>query len=143
MVDRLESRINEGLEQIEIFDRYSEDEQLKLFQTWFPEEVFHGVQHIRAVLVNSSFGSFSVWERLESMDVLPLNTYILGALLKKCPALLDLKPAVWAFVKEIQDSSKAILKEKHFKVGSHAITQDNYELSGEIPQWTKEIAAHL
>lgn len=143
MVDRLETRVNEGLDQIEVFDQLPQAQQFKLFQMWFPEAAPIGVQHIRAVLVNSSFGSFSTWERIELLDVLPLNTYMLSTLLQKCSMLSELKPAVWALIDEVQRSSNPILEDKFFTVGPHVIKQEHYELMGENPQRFKKIAALL
>jgi len=143
MVERLQTRVNEGLDQIEVFDRIDENTKLQLFNTWFPEAVSVGVRHIRAVLVNSSFGSFSAWERLESLDVLPLNTYIMSTLLPKCSTLSELKPAVWALIDDIERTSEAVLEEKLFTVGSHVIKQDHYELKGENRQRVKQIAEYM
>lgn len=130
MVDRLDGRVREAVQQIQVLDEHGEEAQSKIFGKWFPGNSISGQGHLRAVLVNSSFGSFKSWQLMEDVGVLPLNPYILSRLDFKAITLAELPAAVWAIIDEVERSSEPVLTEKNFAVGSHQIKQQHYELSG-------------
>jgi hypothetical protein len=143
MVDRLESRVNEGIDQIEYFDKNDPDTQGENFNNWFPEAKIVDANHIRGILVNSSFGSFSTWTRLESMSIVPLNPHMLHVVLQKCATLAELPTKISSYIDEIEKSSERVIEEKVFHIGTHTIKQDNYDHKGARRQFENTAESYL
>ncbi|EPO0504973.1 hypothetical protein ACT5LU_006557, partial [Pseudomonas aeruginosa] len=128
MVRRLDDRIREAVEQTKRFDKLEPKEKTSLFKKSFPSlDDSAQINHIRAVLTNSSFGSTFSWQLLESNKITPINCNLLKNVLPCCNVLTELPEQIEAFIAKIKSEIEITEEQKVFSLPGHTIYQRHVE----------------
>ncbi|MGN9500604.1 hypothetical protein ACTMQS_10510 [Pseudomonas syringae pv. aptata] len=131
MALRLGDRVVEGIDQTIRFDMLDKDSKEALYKRAFPgikkpEEV----NHLRAILTNSGFGTTSSWEKLEEHNITPINCNILRNILPHCGSLSDLPQKVSQFIQKAKAEIEFDETTKVFDLPGHTIYQRHVEPLG-------------
>ena len=128
MVRRLDDRIREAVEQTKRFDKLEPKEKTSLFKKSFLSlDDSAQINHIRAVLTNSSFGSTFSWQLLESNKITPINCNLLKNVLPCCNVLTELPEQIEAFIAKIKSEIEITEEQKVFSLPGHTIYQRHVE----------------
>lgn len=128
MARRLDGRVSEGIEQTIRFDKLNQNSKNSLYQSAFPDiESPESVNHLRAILTNSGFGTTLSWQKLEKNNITPLNCNILRNILPHCESLLDLPQKVHQFIQNAKAEIEFNETTKVFDLPGHTIYQRHVE----------------
>jgi hypothetical protein len=128
MVRRLDDRIREAVDQTNRFDLLELEEKNKLFKKSFPGmDESAQINHIRAVLTNSSFGSTFSWQLLENKNIAPINCNLLKNVLPCCDTLTELPEKIEEFIYRIKSEIEITEEKKVFDLPGHTIYQRHVE----------------
>lgn len=130
MVDRLEQRIIEGIEQTLDFDWFDLEYKNAIFSACF-DGIQSNPNHIRGILVNSSFGSINSWRKIEETSILTINIDILRHVLAECKVLGEFGAVIESYVRNLVEVARPVLTEKTFKLSNHTIHQSHCDMVGE------------
>jgi hypothetical protein len=131
MVRRLDDRIREAIVQTNRFDKLKLEEKTSLFKKSFPDlDGSTQINHIRAVLTNSSFGSTFSWQLLENNKIVPINCNLLKNVLPCCDVLTELPGQIEAFIVKIKSEIEFTEEQKVFSLPGHTIYQRHVETYG-------------
>ncbi|MBA6144365.1 hypothetical protein H4B97_18140 [Pseudomonas juntendi] len=129
MVRRLDDRIKEAVAQTIKFDKLQAEPKEKLFKTSFADiDQTNQINHIRAILTNSSFGTTFSWKLLEQHDICPINCNLLKNALPNCKTLAELPKKIEAFITEINSKIETTDSIKVFNLPGHTIHQRHVEV---------------
>jgi len=137
-VRRLDSRINEGISQIKRFDKLKKVQKDAFYKSCFDNSIdYMNVKEIRAILTNSSFGSFKSWQSMDKEKIIPLNCNILRNTLSRIDSLKYFKDTVYSFIEEVIEISKPEKITKTFHLENHTIFQKHIETKDNIEFYHK------
>ena len=102
-----------------------------LYKKAFPEiKNTEEVNHLRAILTNSGFGTTFSWEKLEEHNITPINCNILRNILPHCESLPDLPQKVSQFIQRAKAEIEFDETTKVFDLPGHTIYQRHVEPLG-------------
>ena len=131
MAIRLSDRVLEGIDQTIRFDMLDKNSKEALYKKAFPEiKNTEGVNHLRAILTNSGFGTTFSWEKLEEHNITPINCNILRNILPHCESLPDLPQKVSQFIQSAKAEIEFDETTKVFDLPGHTIYQRHVEPLG-------------
>ncbi|MFG0755446.1 hypothetical protein ACF8O8_21970 [Pseudomonas sp. TYF_14] len=131
MARRLDGRVSEGIEQTIRFDKLDQKSKHALYKAAFPEiEKPEEVNHLRAILTNSGFGTTVSWNKLEKHNIIPINCNILRNILPHCESLPDLPQKVSNFIQKAKAEIDFDETTKIFDLPGHTIKQRHVEPLG-------------
>lgn len=128
MAKRLDDRVSEAVDQTLRFDNLNQDKKANTFKKAFPEiEGMEDINHIRAILTNSGFGTTNSWQLLELHDITPLNCNLLKNALPECDSLLDLPSKIQTHICTISDKAEKLESFKIFTMPDQTVHQRHVE----------------
>lgn len=131
MTKRLEDRINEGINQLNRFNKESNKEQIlsNIFDTEIKNPTI-----INVILATAGFGTAEVWNKINNQKIVALNLSLLYNYIIRCnQENLNLKnffDDINKITDEIIQATNPYIENKTYKIGNKTIIYPSFEYEG-------------
>lgn len=133
LVDRLINKKDGAVSQILKFDNFPSKHKFEIFNKEFSElDSNNPPLHLRAILTNSSFGSYKSWSEIYKNKIIPLNCNILKNALNKCKSLKNLNTEVDIYIKNLVELHEVSWDEICFNLKSFQMKQVRFQTKQHI-----------
>lgn len=131
MTERLEDRMDEGIEQLDKFKKLDKVKKEKILSGIFDEEITD-INIVDVLLGWGGFGTKNIWDKIDTYNIVPLNLAILNQYVKRYKddtSILELKKDIDLIINEVIENTLAKKTTILYEIGDKIVHYEsfNYE----------------